>query len=98
MHRQKFGEFYFRTVALEYFPAEQRKKTIASLAVLLEPSHYNLVDVDSVWGGLAVNVKEFGTFGHFSPEDFITSGISSNTIKHIVKIWYYSCYFRCSIL
>ena len=75
MHRQKFGEYYFRTVVMEYFPAEKQKKTIASLAVLLEPSHYNLVDIDSIWGGLAVDVKKFGTFGHFVQEDYVTSGM-----------------------
>ena len=74
MHRQKFGEFYFRTVVMEYFPAEQRKKTIASLAVLLEPSHYNFIDIDSTWGGLALDAKQFGTFGALGQNDFITSG------------------------
>ena len=32
---------------MEYFPEDQqRKKTIVSMAILLEPSEYNLVDID----------------------------------------------------
>ena len=60
---------------MEYFPEDQqRKKTIVSMAILLEPSEYNLVDIDSTWGRLAVNEKRFGTFGEFDQEDFVTSG------------------------
>ena len=51
-----------------------KKKTIVSMAVLLEPSEYNLVDIDSTWGRLAVKEKRFGTFGEFDQEDFVTSG------------------------
>ena len=60
---------------MEYFPEDQqRKKTIVSMAILLEPSEYNLVDIDSTWGRLAVKEKRFGTFGEFDQEDFVTSG------------------------
>ena len=77
LHRQKFGEFYFRTAVMEYLPAadSQRSKTVASLAVLLEPSNYNLVDLDSVWGGLAVDAGAFANWKPFGPDDFITSGM-----------------------
>ena len=44
------------------------------MAMLLEPSEYNLVDIDSTWGSLAVKEKRFGTFGEFDQEDFVTSG------------------------
>ena len=81
IHRQKFGEFYFRKVVMEYFPTEQRKKTIASIAVLLSPSHYNFIDIDSTWGSIAVDNKNFGRynwiqkFGTFGQNDFVTNGI-----------------------
>ncbi len=48
MHRLKFGEFFFRTVVLELIEGP-RKITFVSLAILLEPNEYNMVDIDSVW-------------------------------------------------
>jgi hypothetical protein len=74
MHRQKFGEYYFRTVVMEYLSAQQSRKTIVSLAVLLEPSHYNFIDIDTAWGELALNVNKFGVFEAFTQNDFVTSG------------------------
>ena len=65
---------------MEYFPTEQRTKTIASIAVLLEPSHYNFIDIDSTWAWIAATDKSFGhniwseKFGSFSQNDFVTSG------------------------
>ena len=69
---------------MEYFPEDQqRKKTIVSMAILLEPSEYNLVDIDSTWGRLAVKEKRFGTFGEFDQEDFVTSGKFSAVFHEI---------------
>ena len=87
IHRQKFGEFYFRTVVMEYFPTEQRTKTIASMAILLEPSHYNFIDIDSTWGWVAVTDKSYAhniwvqNFGSFGQNDFVTSGRVSSYIE-----------------
>ena len=74
MHRQKFGEYYFRTVVMEYLSAQQKRKTIASLAVLLEPSQYNFIDIDTTWGELALDDNKYGVFEAFTQNDFITSG------------------------
>ena len=48
MHRQKFGEFFIRTIPLELIEGPQ-KTTFFSLAVLLEPNAYNMMDIDVVW-------------------------------------------------
>ena len=85
---------------MEYFPEDQqRKKTIVSMAILLEPSEYNLVDIDSTWGRLAVKEKRFGTFGEFDQEDFVTSGKFSSVamngqIKRLksIKIYFYETF------
>ena len=74
MHRQKFGEYYFRTVVMEYLREEPSKKTIASLAVLLEPSHYNFIDIDTTWGEMARAQIKGGLFKDFTNNDFVTSG------------------------
>ena len=85
---------------MEYFPEDQqRKKTIVSMAILLEPSEYNLVDIDSTWGRLAVKEKRFGTFGEFDQEDFVTSGKFSSVAMNgqrkrskSIKIYFYETF------
>ena len=50
------------------------------MAILLEPSHYNFIDIDSTWGWVAVTDKSFAhniwtqNFGSFGQNDFVTSG------------------------
>ena len=48
MHRNKFGEYFFRTVPLDIIEGPH-KVTFVSLAILLEPNEYNMVDIDIVW-------------------------------------------------
>ena len=53
MHRGKFGEFFFRSITLELIEGPQ-KTTLVSLAILLEPNTYNMMDIDVVWKRKAI--------------------------------------------
>lgn len=68
MHRQKFGEYFFRAVVMEYIKGP-RAITFVSLAILLEPNEYNMVDIDAVWKTMA-NTGFFGEW-EFTPFDYL---------------------------
>ena len=73
MHRQKFGESFVRSVVLELVEGDSSKKeTLVSLALLLEPNVYNMVDIDVVWKLKALS----GYLGEwkFSNYDYIIKG------------------------
>ena len=73
MHRQKFGEFFVRSLVLELVEGDSSKKeTLVSLALLFEPNVYNMVDVDVVWKRKAIG----GYLGEwkFSNYDYIIKG------------------------
>ena len=72
MHRQKFGEFFFRSVALDIVEGP-KLATMVSMAVLLEPNLYNLVDIDATWRVKAME----GYLGEWTFEeyDYMIKGI-----------------------
>ena len=74
--RNCFGEFFFRSVVLEYLQGDILKDTIVTMAFLLEPSEYNIVDVDTVWRRQAVGQKVIGNYP-LSEESFVIYGIHS---------------------
>jgi len=49
MFRYCFGEFFFRSVVMDYWKGPLLGDTIVFMAFLLEASEYNVVDVDTVW-------------------------------------------------
>ena len=87
MHRNKFGEYFFRTVPLDIIEGPH-KVTFVSLAILLEPNEYNMVDIDIVW---KIKATE-GYLGEweFNNYDYLIRGdltlISTNLIKTITKL------------
>ena len=72
MHRQKFGEYFFRTVVF-MLAKGLRKATLVSLAILLEPNPSNLMDIHTVWRAKAST----GLMGEwkFSSDDYLIKGI-----------------------
>ena len=74
--RNCFGEFFFHSVVLEYLQGSILKDTIVTMAFLLEPSEYNIVDVDTVWRRQAVGQKVIGNYP-LSEESFVIYGIYS---------------------
>ena len=71
MHQMKFGEYYFRTVVLDLVEAP-KKTTVVSLAVLLEPNEYNMVEID-VFGKRKALQGYLGEW-KFSNYDYIIKG------------------------
>jgi hypothetical protein len=101
MHRQKFGEFFFQTVILEMIQGP-RDITFVSLAILLEPNDYNMVDIDSVWKRKAnagfLGAWTFSNYDYviketkFVPTDFqpylIAKQLRSDLVLDTDEMWY----------
>ena len=60
--RNCFGEYFFRSVVLQYFQGPVLEDVIVSLAVQLEASEFNHVDVDTVFHAQAVGVGIIGNY------------------------------------
>ena len=89
MHRNKFGEYFFRTVPLDIIEGPH-KVTFVSLAILLEPNEYNMVDIDIVWKIKAtegyLGEWEFNNYDYLIRGDFCFTLISSNFNQNYNKI------------
>ena len=69
--RQRFGEFFFRVVVLDYFKNAEHT-ILVSLAVLLNKNQYNMVDVDAVFKGCA-DQNRFADWV-FTQDDYVVTG------------------------
>lgn len=76
MFRYCFGEFFFRSVVMEYFEGPILGDTIVNMAFLLEANEYNVVDVDTVMKRQA----ETGNLGEYaiSDESYVIYGRHEN--------------------
>ena len=72
MFRYCFGEFFFRSVVMDYHQGPILGDTIVQMAFLLEANEYNVVDVDTVMKRQA----ETGYLGEYalSDENYIVYG------------------------
>ncbi len=76
LFRNRFGEYFFRSVVMEYFEGPVLGDTIVSMAFLLEENEDNLIDVDSIW---LVQIREHGQLGNhpIRTDGYIVSGSSA---------------------
>ena len=73
MFRYCFGEFFFRSVVMDYWSGPILGDTIVLMAFLLEANEYNVVDVDTVMKRQA----ETGHLGEYelTDESYVVYGM-----------------------